>query len=75
MQAEEQEFFSRGTERSGKKASGDRAVFKEHHVVPKARALCELKRVEKILIYPDHLEVLKKQGKCIIAAEALDMLY
>ena len=75
MQAEEQEFFSRGTERSGKKASGDRAVFKRTSCCSKARALCELKRVEKILIYPDHLEVLKKQGKCIIAAETFDMLY
>ena len=31
--------------------------------------------VEKILIYPDHLKVVKKQGKCIIAAETFDMLY
>ena len=49
--------------------------LKEHHVVLKAHVLCELKMVEKILIYPDHLEVVKKQGKCIIAAETLDMLY
>ena len=49
--------------------------LKEHHVILKAHVLCELKMVEKILIYPDHLEVVKKQGKCIIAAETLDMLY
>ena len=49
--------------------------LKEHHVVLKACVLCELKMVDKILIYPDHLEVVKKQGKCIIAAETLDMLF
>lgn len=40
--------------------------LKEHHVVPKARALCELKRVEKILIYPDHLEVLKNRENALL---------
>ena len=49
--------------------------LKEHHVILKAHVLCELKMVEKILIYPDHLKVVKKQGKCIIAAETFDMLY
>ena len=41
----------------------------------KACILCVLEQIDKIIIYPDHLEVTGKAGKCIIAADTSDMLY
>ena len=69
------DFLAEEQEEVEKRLRKTERFFKEHHVVLKACVLCELKMVDKILIYPDHLKVVKKQGKCIIAAETLDMLY
>ena len=69
------DFLAEEQEEVEKRLRETEQFLKEHHVILKAYVLCELKMVEKILIYPDHLEVVKKQGKCIIAAETLDMLY
>ena len=69
------DFLAEEQEEVEKRLRETEQFLKEHHVILKAHVLCELKMVEKILIYPDHLEVVKKQGKCIIAAETLDMLY
>ena len=69
------DFLTEEQEEVEKRLRKTERFFKEHHVVLKACVLCELEMVEKILIYPDHLKVVKKQGKCIIAAETLDMLY
>lgn len=69
------DFLAEEQEEVEKRLRKTERFFKEHHVVLKACVLCELKMVDKILIYPDHLKVVKKQGKCIIAAETFDMLY
>ena len=45
------------------------------HSVSKAHTLCMLEQVEKIVVYPDHLELVENKGKCIIAASISDMLY
>ena len=69
------DFLAEEQEEVEKRLRETEQFLKEHHVILKAHVLCELKMVEKILIYPDHLKVVKKQGKCIIAAETFDMLY
>ena len=69
------DFLAEEQEEVEKRLRKTEQFLKEHHVVLKAHVLCELKMVDKILIYPDHLKVVKKQGKCIIAAETFDMLY
>lgn len=69
------DFLEEEQEEVEKRLRETEQFLKEHHVVLKACVLCELKMVDKILIYPDHLKVVKKQEKCIIAAETLDMLY
>lgn len=69
------DFLAEEQEEVEKRLRETEQFLKEHRVVLKACVLCELKMVDKILIYPDHLKVVKKQGKCIIAAETFDMLY
>ena len=56
------DFLAEEQEEVEKRLRKTERFFKEHHVVLKACVLCELKMVDKILIYPDHLKVVKKQA-------------
>ena len=49
--------------------------LEQNNSISKACAMCRLEAVEKIMIYPDHLELVRKDGKSIIAVKISDMLY
>ena len=49
--------------------------LKRNHSFAHACTLCRLEEIDKILVFPDHLELTGKGGKWIITTAACDMLY
>ena len=47
----------------------------QSHTVPKAFLFLMLEQMEKVIIYPDHLEFVGKDEKSIVAADISNMLY